>query len=103
MADLLGFKGFLNSTAPLNALEYKTVWKGDQRYFDLMPSDQYDEVCKYPAFYAEEGIPVEKGSDPFFDELKGCYDSEFDQVSYFHFQPPCLPILYLLWRTTVTK
>lgn len=80
MADLLGFKGFLNSTAPLNPLEYRTVWKGDERYFDFMTSDKYNEECNYPILYSEDGRPVRNGSDSFFDELKGCYDSEFDQV-----------------------
>ncbi|KAJ5884926.1 hypothetical protein N7495_009436 [Penicillium taxi] len=79
MADLLGFKGFLNSSAPLNPLEYQTVWKGDQRYFDFMPSDRYNEECQYPAFFSEEGKPIKHGSDSFFDQLKGCYDSDFDQ------------------------
>ncbi|KAJ5639927.1 uncharacterized protein N7484_007789 [Penicillium longicatenatum] len=78
MVDLLGFKGFLNSTAPLNPLEYQTVWKGDERYFDFMPGDEYKQECQYPTFYTEEGRPVQNGSDSFFDELKGCYDSEFD-------------------------
>ncbi|KAJ5999260.1 hypothetical protein N7451_007070 [Penicillium sp. IBT 35674x] len=78
MADLLGFEGFFNSTAPLNPLEYRSVWKGNERYFDFMPGDQYDKECNYPTFYAEDGTPVQNGSDPFFDELKGCYDSEFD-------------------------
>ncbi|KAJ5652602.1 hypothetical protein N7507_010028 [Penicillium longicatenatum] len=78
MADLLRFKGFLNSTAPLNPLEYQPVWKGDERYFDFLPGDEYKQECQYPTFYTEEGRPVQNGSDSFFDELKGCYDSEFD-------------------------
>ena len=81
MADLLGFEGFLNSTAPLNPLEYKTVWKGDQQYFDFTPSNQYKEQCKYPTFYGETGVPISNASDPLLSQLKGCYDSEFDQAS----------------------
>ncbi|KAJ5153544.1 uncharacterized protein N7482_010022 [Penicillium canariense] len=79
MADLLGFEGFLNSSAPLNPLEYRTIWKGDRKYFDFVPSDHYKERCTYPTFYTAEGEPILNGSDPFFDALRGCYDSEFDQ------------------------
>ncbi|KAJ5683634.1 hypothetical protein N7462_006799 [Penicillium macrosclerotiorum] len=79
MADLLGFENFLNSTAPLNPKEYKTVWKGQQKYFDFVPGEKYKKECVYPKFYKEDGYPVSKGSDAFFDQLEGCYDSEFDQ------------------------
>jgi alpha-1,3-glucan synthase len=80
MADLLGFEGFLNSTAPLNPLEYRTVWKEDQKYFDFSPSNQYKKECKYPIFYSEVGVPIGNEAD-FLSQLKGCYDSDFDQVS----------------------
>ncbi|OQD89036.1 hypothetical protein PENANT_c003G00867 [Penicillium antarcticum] len=78
MADLLGFEGFLNSTAPLNPLEYRTVWKENQQYFDFSPSNQYKEDCKYPTFYSEVGVPVGNETE-FLNLLKGCYDSDFDQ------------------------
>lgn len=81
MADLLGFEGFLNSSAPLNPLEYRTVWKGDERYSDFAPSNTYKEQCKYPTFYGELGFPISNTSDPLLAQFKGCYDSEFDQVS----------------------
>ncbi|KAJ5766305.1 uncharacterized protein N7511_003921 [Penicillium nucicola] len=78
MADLLGFEGFLNSTAPLNPLEYRTVWKEGQQYSDFRPSNQYKKECKYPTFYSEVGVPV-GNETAFLNELKGCYDSDFDQ------------------------
>ncbi|CAG8323048.1 unnamed protein product [Penicillium salamii] len=79
MADLLGFEGFLNSSAPLNPLEYRTVWKGDERYSDFAPSNTYKEQCKYPTFYGELGFPISNTSDPLLAQFRGCYDSEFDQ------------------------
>ena len=80
MADLLGFEDFLNSTAPISPREYKTVWKSDRRYFDFAVGEEYEEDCNYPTFYNESGHPVIKGVDPLFDQLKGCFDSEFDQA-----------------------
>jgi alpha-1,3-glucan synthase len=80
MADLLGFEGFLNSTAPFNPREYKTVWKSDTRYFDFAVGEDYKEECNYPTFYNESGHPVIEGADYLFNQLKGCFDGEFDQV-----------------------
>jgi alpha-1,3-glucan synthase len=81
VADLLRFEGFLNSTAPVNPHEYKTVWKSDRHYFDFAVEEDYKEECKYSIFYNESGHPVINGIDYLFDQLRGCVDSEFDQAS----------------------
>lgn len=81
MADLLGFEGFLNATAPINPHEYKLVWKSDRRYFDFAIGEGYKKECNYPTFYNESGHPIIKGVNFLFDQLEGCFDSEFDQVT----------------------
>ena len=80
MADFIGFEGALNISAPILATEYDATWKGDRRYFDFTFDNDYLEECQYPTFYNATGQPLLKGSDNLFDELAGCYNSEFDQV-----------------------
>ncbi|CAK47606.1 CAZyme family GH13 [Aspergillus niger] len=76
MGDLIGFEGYLNETAPFTVKEYKTLWKSEREYVDFRPGNTYNETCDYPAFWNETGYPVEKYV---YEELVGCYDSDFDQ------------------------
>ncbi|KAL2374950.1 alpha-1,3-glucan synthase [Blastomyces gilchristii SLH14081] len=76
MGDLIGFKGYLNTTTPFDVNEHEAVWKTNRRYVDFDIGNNYNETCDYPRFYWENGYPV--GNDV-TDQLKGCYDSDFDQ------------------------
>jgi alpha-1,3-glucan synthase len=81
MGDLIGFRGFENASAPFSATEYHAEWRSDRRYLDFSFGDTYNATCNYPRFWDESGFPVTKNSDSNFGQLRGCYNSEFDQVS----------------------
>jgi alpha-1,3-glucan synthase len=88
MADLIGFDKYLNATTPFDPKEHQVVYKDpDQKYIDFRFGNTYNNTCDYPRFWNESGGRVLKGctdADDFcnvFDQLDGCYDSEFDQVS----------------------
>ncbi|CRG86853.1 alpha-1,3-glucan synthase [Talaromyces islandicus] len=55
MGDLIGFDGYLNTTAPFAYNEHQVQWKSSRQYADF----SFDSYV--------------------YSELKGCYDSEFDQ------------------------
>ncbi|KAJ5243214.1 uncharacterized protein N7469_001541 [Penicillium citrinum] len=76
MGDLIGFEGYLNTTTPFLLKEHKAQWKSDRRYVDFHFGNTYNETCHYPRFWNETGFPVSKHVD---DQLKGCFDSDFDQ------------------------
>ena len=78
MGDLLGFEGFLNESTPFAPEEHKVVWKTSRRYLDFDVSDSYNETCSFPRFWNETGYPIDQ---IYVDEFKGCYNSDFDQVS----------------------
>jgi alpha-1,3-glucan synthase len=80
LGNLIGFGGFLNTSAPFTTAEHKVLWKSDRRYLDFNIGNKYNETCAYPRFYNESGGRVIKEFDANFGTLKGCYDSEFDQV-----------------------
>ncbi|KLJ13241.1 alpha-1,3-glucan synthase [Blastomyces silverae] len=76
MGDLVGFEGYLNETTPFDVGEHEALWKTNRRYVDFDIGNDYNETCDYPRFYWENGYPV--GTDV-TDQLKGCYDSDFNQ------------------------
>lgn len=76
MGDLIGFEGYLNTSAPFVPQEHSAVWKSDRKYWDFDMSQEYNETCQYPRFWLETGFPA--GSDV-TDQLKGCHAGEFDQ------------------------
>ena len=79
MGDLIGSDGFLNKSTPFTLKEHKVQWRDPQRrYFDFAFGNTYNETCQYPRFWLETGFPV--GPDV-TDQMVGCYNSEFDQVS----------------------
>jgi len=67
MGDLIGFEGYLNTTAPVTLAEYKVQWKGERRYRDFEINNNYREKCNYPRFWPET-------SDSVYPAVKGCYD-----------------------------
>lgn len=76
MSDLIGFQGYLNTTTPFSTSEHKVQWKTNRRYMDFDIGNTYNETCVYPRLWNETGLPV--GADV-TSQLKGCYDSDFDQ------------------------
>lgn len=76
MGDLIGFEGYLNTTAPFSVKEHKVLWKSDRHYVDFHFGNTYNGTCDYPRFWNETGFPVDQYV---LDQLKGCYDSDFDQ------------------------
>jgi alpha-1,3-glucan synthase len=76
MGDLIGFQGYMNTTTPFSIQEHKASWKSDRHYVDFGYGNTYNETCDYPRFWNETGFPVD---DYVYDELRGCYDSDFDQ------------------------
>jgi alpha-1,3-glucan synthase len=76
MGDLIGFDGYLNMTAPFTTQEHQVTWKSDRQYVDFRFGNTYNESCQYPRFWSETGLPVDSSV---YDQLVGCYDSEFDQ------------------------
>lgn len=76
MGDLIGFEGYMNTTTPFSTAEHKASWKSNRHYVDFGYSNTYNETCDYPRFWNETGYPVD---DYVYDELRGCYDSDFDQ------------------------
>jgi alpha-1,3-glucan synthase len=76
LGDLLGFDGYLNISAPFTTQEYQVQYKSSRQYVDFSFGDTYNSSCKYPQFYNETGYPVDSYV---YDELKGCYNSDFDQ------------------------
>lgn len=76
MSDLIGFKDHLNETAPFSTGEYPVQYKSDQQYHDFVFSNDYNATCDYPRFWDETGVPLAAANT---SELKGCYNSDFDQ------------------------
>ncbi|KAK3329216.1 alpha amylase [Apodospora peruviana] len=77
LGDLIGFEDYLNSSTPFSTKEYKATWKSAREYHDFsFGTNEYNESCQYPPFWLETGYPV--GSEV-TSQLKGCYDSDFDQ------------------------
>lgn len=76
MGDLIGFEGYLNTTTPFLLKEHKAQWKSDRHYVDFNFGNTYNKTCQYPRFWNETGFPVAQYVN---DQLKGCFDSDFDQ------------------------
>lgn len=87
MADLIGFKGYLNETAPFNFREYDYVWKTGSRYDDFQPGNERDPNCEYPRMWAADGFPIDQ---QIRNQMDGCKDSEFDLVYWSLGQSSCL-------------
>lgn len=76
MGDLIGFEGYLNTTTPFSPREHRAQWKSDRRYADFHFGNSYNQTCEYPRFWNETGFLVDSYVQ---QELKGCYNSDFDQ------------------------
>ena len=78
MGDLIGFEGFLNTSAPFRFEEYNAQWKSSRRYPDFDIGNGRIEECEYPQFWSEKGERIGRNVT---DKLVGCRDGDFDQVS----------------------
>lgn len=78
MGDLIGFKGYLNESAPFTPEhEHESLWKTSRRYNDFTFGTEYNETCDLPIFWLDSGEQVEQSV---YDEFDGCYNGDFDQV-----------------------
>lgn len=73
MADLIGFVGYANSSAPFSWDEHDYFWKSERRYLDFQPGDGVSTTCKYPRYWDNDGKPI---TDVSTEETE-CRDSEF--------------------------
>ena len=72
LADLVGFKGYLNSSTPFSLYEHDAEWKTEQTYPDFSFTNSWNANCTLPPFWQGDGGPVQI-------EMTGCYNSDFDQ------------------------
>jgi alpha-1,3-glucan synthase len=78
MSDLIGFQGFMNSSAEFSFREHSVQYVSDDFYRDFKFSNDFEEECHYafPRFWNQSGILMHDENTTSF---KGCMDSEFDQ------------------------
>ncbi|KAK1579891.1 alpha-1,3-glucan synthase [Colletotrichum navitas] len=77
LGDLIGFKDYLNSSAPFEPHEMEIVYKTDRQYLDWTFPTEYNETCEhFPRLYLEEGKEVPQ---EIYDMFGGCYNGDFDQ------------------------
>ncbi|KAJ5986732.1 hypothetical protein N7451_011097 [Penicillium sp. IBT 35674x] len=76
MSNLIGFKGYLNGSANFKASEYEVEWVTERQYADFKFGNVWNDTCKYPKFWHENGYPLTTGG---VEELQGCYNSDFNQ------------------------
>jgi alpha-1,3-glucan synthase len=67
LGDLIGFKGYLNTSTPFSLYEHTALWKSDRRYLDFDFTNEYNTLCKYPQFWMDDGLPIAL-------DMTGCYD-----------------------------
>ncbi|KAJ3903941.1 modular protein with glycoside hydrolase family 13 and glycosyltransferase family 5 domains [Lentinula edodes] len=79
MSDLIGFDGYVNSTAPFDLNEYNGVWKHPDyipwnftEYKDFQISNTRNDSCQTPKFWLDDGTIVTV-------DTNGCLESDFDQ------------------------
>jgi alpha-1,3-glucan synthase len=79
MGDLIVSDGYANSSAPFTLKEHQVEWRDpNRRYFDFEFGNHYNQTCHYPRFWLDTGFPV---GENVTEQMVGCYNSEFDQVS----------------------
>ena len=72
LADLVGFKNYLNTSTTFSLYEHDAEWKTNQVYPDFAFTNKFNESCVLPKFWGDDGGPV-------VIKVQGCYDSDFDQ------------------------
>lgn len=80
LGDLIGYKDYLNTSAPFEPHEMDVIYKTDRQYLDWTFPTKYNETCEhFPRLYLEEGKEV---GQEIYDMFGGCYDGDFDQVCF---------------------
>ncbi|GKT68656.1 alpha-glucan synthase [Colletotrichum tofieldiae] len=78
LGDLIGYKNYLNTSAPFQAHEMEVIYKTDRQYLDWTFPTNYNDTCEhFPRFYLEEGKEV---PEEIYAMFKGCYNGDFDQM-----------------------
>ncbi|KAJ3818641.1 glycoside hydrolase family 13 and glycosyltransferase family 5 protein [Lentinula raphanica] len=84
MSDLIGFKGFLNTTAPFTLAEYEAEYLNPSYipwnftdYKDFEISNTRNTSCVLPQFWNDDGTLLANVSSQ--APLPGCLESDFDQ------------------------
>ena len=76
MGDLLTYgDGYTNATTEFRFGEYDFEWKGDSRYHDFQPGNEFNATCEYPRIWEQNGYLLQSNIS---DQFKGCRASEFD-------------------------
>lgn len=82
LGDRIGFKNYVNVTAPFSLQGYEVEYKdaartpwGLRTYTDFNFTNTRSTDCKLPDFYSLNGSKVES----FNETITGCYNGDFDQ------------------------
>lgn len=82
MGDRIGFKNYVNVTAPFSLQGYEVEYKdaartpwGLRTYTDFNFTNTRSTDCPLPNFYSLNGSKVES----FNETITGCYNGDFDQ------------------------
>jgi hypothetical protein len=67
LGDLIGAQGYLNTSTPFSVYEHTAVWKSDRHYLDFEFTNDYNDSCRYPQFWMDNGLPLVLS-------LMGCYE-----------------------------
>lgn len=90
MGDLVGFKGYLNKSAPyVPEHEHEALWKAanGRRYHDFNFGTEFNSTCQnFPRLFWDNGSEVEQAV---YDSFGGCYNGDFDQV---RLMPPVITL-----------
>ncbi|KAI0341602.1 glycoside hydrolase family 13 and glycosyltransferase family 5 domain-containing protein [Trametopsis cervina] len=80
MGDMVGFDGFLNTSAPFQLQEHNALWKhprytpwGFDEYTDFQIVNQWNTSCELPPLWSDDGTQVNLNWNG------GCMNSDFDQ------------------------
>ncbi|EKM55582.1 glycosyltransferase family 5 protein [Phanerochaete carnosa HHB-10118-sp] len=80
MADMVGFDGFLNTSAPFDLHEYNGVWKKPnyapwdfEEYKDFEINNTWNSSCQLPTLWLDDGTLENTGWGG------GCMESDIDQ------------------------
>ncbi|KAI8241993.1 Cell wall alpha-1,3-glucan synthase mok13 [Colletotrichum sp. SAR 10_99] len=77
LGDLIGYKEYLNTTAPFEPHEMEAIYKTDRHYLDWTFPTGYNKTCEnFPRLYYESGYEV---GEEVYGMFEGCYDGDFDQ------------------------
>ncbi|KAF3763907.1 family 5 glycosyltransferase [Cryphonectria parasitica EP155] len=80
MGDLVGFKGYLNKSAPfVPEHEHEALWKASngRRYHDFDFGTTFNSTCvDFPRLFWDNGSDVQESV---YETFGGCYDGDFDQ------------------------